>query len=122
MHPSRSAKIRASATHRTRARDKSFCRLPDTVGELYRLDPVEALRAQSCSVAAYLSHRELADGENEAERFFIYEWSPEVLEGPRIASLIEAGSPCYAWPVSPGVWQPSRPARSARAVRRLLPA
>ena len=52
----------------------------------------------------------------------IYAWSADVLQEPRLSSLIDAGSPCYAMGVTPELWQPADPRRSVRLVRRLLPA
>src|SRR5690349_12757103 len=51
-------------------------------------------RAHNASiVGGYLAHRELAEAENEPERFFM-----NVLGEPRLLELVRDGSPVYAWP------------------------
>jgi hypothetical protein len=47
----------------------------------------------------------------------LYAWSAEQLREPRLASLCEDGSPCYAWPAEARtVWQSSRPGAMAQAI------
>src|SRR5262245_25271164 len=51
----------------------------------------------------------------------LYEWSAEELREPRILDLVRDGSPGYAWPFAHrDVWEPARPTRVVRALRRIL--
>jgi hypothetical protein len=50
----------------------------------------------------------------------LYDWSADVLEEPRLRTLVDHGCPCYALAVGREVWQPARPGRAVRAVRGLL--
>jgi len=72
-------------------------------------------RAHNASiVGGYLAHRELAEAENEPERFFM-----NVLGEPRLLELVRDGSPVYAWPYERrGVWRAAAPPRAARLVAR----
>src|SRR5262245_5059933 len=52
----------------------------------------------------------------------LYEWSAEELGEPRVLHLVRDGSPGYAWPFEHrDVWEPARPMRAARELRRILP-
>jgi hypothetical protein len=52
----------------------------------------------------------------------LYEWSAEELCEPRVLDLVRDGSPGYAWPFEHrDVWEPARPTRIVRALRRILP-
>jgi hypothetical protein len=52
----------------------------------------------------------------------LYEWSAEELQEPEVLGLVRDGSPVYAWPFeNQDVWQPARPTRTVRALRRILP-
>lgn len=52
----------------------------------------------------------------------LYEWSAEELGEPRVLDLVREGNPTYAWPFEHrDVWAPTRPARTVRALRRILP-
>lgn len=53
----------------------------------------------------------------------LYEWSAEELREPGVLGLVCDGSPVYAWPFEDrDVWEPVRPTRTVRTLRRLLPA
>lgn len=53
----------------------------------------------------------------------LYEWSAEELREPRVLGLVRDGNPVYAWPFeNRDVWGPTRPTRTVRALRRILPA
>ena len=53
----------------------------------------------------------------------LYEWSAAELGEPRVVGLVRDGNPVYAWPFeNRDVWDPARPARTVRALRRILPA
>jgi hypothetical protein len=52
----------------------------------------------------------------------LYEWSAEELREPGMLGLVRDGSPVYAWPFeNRDVWEPARPTRTVRALRRILP-
>ena len=52
----------------------------------------------------------------------LYEWSAEELGEPGVLGLVRDGSPVYAWPFeNRDVWEPARPTRTVRALRRILP-
>ena len=52
----------------------------------------------------------------------LYEWSAEELGEPGVLGLVRDGSPVYAWPFeNRDVWDPERPSRTVRALRRILP-
>ena len=52
----------------------------------------------------------------------LYEWSAEELREPGVLDLVRDGSPVYAWPFeNRDVWEPARPTRTVRALRRILP-
>jgi hypothetical protein len=52
----------------------------------------------------------------------LYEWSAEELGEPGVLGLVRDGSPVYAWPFeNRHVWEPARPTRTVRAIRRILP-
>jgi hypothetical protein len=52
----------------------------------------------------------------------LYEWSAEELGEPGLLGLVREGNPVYAWPFeNRDVWQPARPTRTVRALRRILP-
>ncbi|HEY7444097.1 MAG TPA: hypothetical protein VH701_16830 [Vicinamibacterales bacterium] len=52
----------------------------------------------------------------------LYEWSAEELCEPGVLGLVRDGSPVYAWPFeNRHVWEPARPTRTVRALRRILP-
>jgi hypothetical protein len=52
----------------------------------------------------------------------LYEWSAKELCEPRVLDLVRDGSPVYAWPFDErDVWEPVRPTRTVRALRRILP-
>ncbi len=52
----------------------------------------------------------------------LYEWSAEELGEPGVLGMVRDGSPVYAWPFeNRDVWEPARPTRTVRAVRRVLP-
>ena len=52
----------------------------------------------------------------------LYEWSAEELGEPGVLGLVRDGSPVYAWPFeNRDVWEPERPSRTVRALRRILP-
>jgi len=52
----------------------------------------------------------------------LYEWSAEELCEPRLRDLVRDGSPVYAWPFEHRhVWEPARPNRIVRALRRIFP-
>ncbi|GIF23847.1 hypothetical protein BJ973_004458 [Actinoplanes tereljensis] len=50
----------------------------------------------------------------------VYEWSAAELAEPRLLALVHDGSPAYAGEPQPELWQPERPGRAVRAVRRML--
>ncbi|HEY7680584.1 MAG TPA: hypothetical protein VIC04_08720 [Terriglobia bacterium] len=52
----------------------------------------------------------------------LYEWSAEELCEPGVLGLVRDGSPVYARPFeNRHVWEPARPTRTVRALRRILP-
>jgi hypothetical protein len=52
----------------------------------------------------------------------LYEWSAAELAEPAVLGLVRDGSPVYAWPFEKrDVWDPSRPTRAVRVLRRILP-
>ena len=52
----------------------------------------------------------------------LYEWSSEELSEPGLLGLVRDGSPVYVWPFeNRDVWEPARPTRTVRALRRILP-
>jgi hypothetical protein len=52
----------------------------------------------------------------------LYEWSAEELREPGVLGLVREGNPVYAWPFEHrNVWEPARPTRTVRALRRILP-
>jgi hypothetical protein len=100
-------------------------------------------------VAAYLEHRDLAEAENEAERFFmnvvlcrmlythalvaaprislgwlrplapLLEWSAHELAAPGLLDCIRDGALTYAW-ADHSVWQPPK-SFMVQLTRRALP-
>lgn len=52
----------------------------------------------------------------------LYEWSAKELRDPGVLGLVRDGSPVDAWPFEDRhVWEPVRPTRTVRTLRRLLP-
>lgn len=52
----------------------------------------------------------------------LYEWSAQALDEPGVLSLVRDGIPVYAWSFeNRDVWEPARPTRAVRALRRILP-
>jgi hypothetical protein len=52
----------------------------------------------------------------------LYEWSAQGLREPRLLSLIQDGSPVYAWSFeNRDVWEQAEATRTVRALRRILP-
>ena len=51
----------------------------------------------------------------------VYEWSAQVLQEPRLRTLIDRGSPQYAWQPAREVWLPERLRPAARAIQIVLP-
>lgn len=52
----------------------------------------------------------------------LYEWSAQELHEPRLLSLIQDGSPVYAWSFeNRDVWEQAEATRTVRALRRILP-
>ena len=52
----------------------------------------------------------------------LYEWSAQELGEPEILDMVREGSPVYAWPFeNRDVWEPVQPARTVRALRRIIP-
>ena len=96
-------------------------------------------RAHNASiVAAYLGHRDLADGELEDYLQIehrlgrvldyaviqprlrpLYDWSARELDRPALSGLLVDGGPAYAWPAADRAWEPPRLAVAARALKAL---
>jgi hypothetical protein len=52
----------------------------------------------------------------------LYEWSAQELCEPGLLGLVREGNPIYAWPFeNRDVWEPARPTRTIRTIRRILP-
>ncbi|MFN8450234.1 MAG: hypothetical protein U0521_17025 [Anaerolineae bacterium] len=52
----------------------------------------------------------------------LYEWSAQELGEPGVLGLVRDGIPVYAWSFeNRDVWEPARPTRAVRALRRILP-
>jgi hypothetical protein len=53
----------------------------------------------------------------------LYEWSAEELGEPGVLSMVRDGSPVYAWSFeNRDVWEPTRPTRTVRTLRRVFAA